>query len=155
MTTSPQLVGSDRDSQLCVAVYRATHAFTAAYRPILEPHGLTYPQYAALLTLWDQPATGGALSMKSLGERLDLDSATLSPLLRRLEKAGLVTRQRKVEDNRVVEIELTARGRELKEQLRDVPAQIGQCAGLSAPMARDLTTQLNHLTDALRREISP
>jgi DNA-binding MarR family transcriptional regulator len=154
MAMAPPLVGSGLDSQLCVALYRATHAFSAAYRPILEPHGLTYPQYAALLALWDQPATEGALSMKGLGERLDLDSATLSPLLRRLEKAGLITRRRKAEDNRVVEIQVTASGRDLQEKLREAPARIGQCTGLSSPAVVELTAQLNCITDAIRHDIS-
>lgn len=154
-TTASQITDSGLNSQLCFAIYRATHAFSAAYRPILEPHGLTYPQYAALLALWDQPVTNGALSMKALGQRLDLDSATLSPLLRRLEQAGLVTRQRKVQDNRVVEIELTAAGRDLQEKLQEAPARIGQCTGLTSPTAGELTVQLNHITAALRHALSP
>ena len=88
-----------------------------AYGPLLEPLGLTYPQYLALLALWEEDA----VSVRHLGERLSLDSATITPLLKRLEKQGLVTRQRAAEDERVVRVLLTKKGRALQAKCRDVP----------------------------------
>jgi len=89
-----------------------------AYGPLLEPLGLTYPQYLALLALWEEDA----VSVRRLGERLSLDSATLTPLLKRLEKQGLVTRERTAEDERVVHVLLTKKGRALQAKCRGVPA---------------------------------
>lgn len=98
------------DNQLCFALYAATRAMTRTYRERLDPIGLTYPQYLVLIVLWE---TDG-LTVSQLGHRLLLDSGTLTPLLKRLETAGLVTRNRRVEDEREVEIWLTQRGREMQ-----------------------------------------
>jgi len=108
------------DNQLCFALYAASGLVTRAYRPLLEPLGLTYPQYLVMLTLWeDAPRT-----VKALGQALNLDSGTLTPLLKRLETAGFVTRRRDAEDERKVQVDLTAAGQALREKAADVPAAL-------------------------------
>ena len=108
------------DNQLCFALYGAANRMTRLYRPILEALGLTYPQYLAMLVLWEQsPRTVGAL-----GDALDLDSSTLTPLLKRLEAGGLVERRRDPEDERRVIVALTDKGRALRDQAETVPEQL-------------------------------
>jgi DNA-binding MarR family transcriptional regulator len=113
------------DQQLCFALYAASRAVTRAYGPLLEPLGVTYPQYLALLVLWEEDG----VPVKRLGERLYLDSATLTPLLKRLEQQGLVSRARDSEDERVVRIKLTAAGRALRAKARKVPQALACRAG--------------------------
>ena len=113
------------DQQLCFALYNASRAITRAYAPLLEPLGLTYPQYLVLLALWQEDG----LPVKQLGDRLGLDSGTLTPLLQRLEKSGFVARVRDKGDQRVVRIHLTADGRALKQRARKVPIDIACKAG--------------------------
>lgn len=111
------------DHQLCFALYRASRAMTRAYAPLLEPLGLTYPQYLTLLALWE--ADGAEeLSVKRLGERLSLDSATLTPLIKRLERQALLERRRDTADERVVRVHLTKKGRALGAKARNVPVQL-------------------------------
>ncbi len=105
------------DNQICFAVHAAAHAFAQAYKPHLEPLGLTYPQYLVLLCLWEKDA----LSVKDLGEKLHLDSGTLTPLLKRMEAAGWVTRSRDAQDERRVIVSLTAKGQGLREPARAFP----------------------------------
>lgn len=108
------------DDQLCFALYSASRAVTAAYRPLLDELNLTYPQYLVLLVLWDEePCTVG-----HLGDRLRLDSGTLSPLLKRLEAAGLVRRRRSPEDERRVTITLTPAGRALEQRAACIPDRL-------------------------------
>lgn len=109
------------DDQICFALYGALQAMTRAYRPHLEPFGLTYPQYLVLLVLWER----SGLSVKAIGERLDLDSGTLTPLLKRLEAAGYVRRSRDRDDERVVRIDLTPAGHALREPIAAAVADIG------------------------------
>ncbi len=113
------------DRQLCFALYAASRALTRAYGPLLEPLGLTYPQYLVLLALWQDDG----LSVSQLGERLALDSGTLTPLLKRLEQRGLVGRRRGEDDERVVRVSLTAAGRGLRAKARRVPAGVACAAG--------------------------
>ena len=113
------------DSMLCFAVYAAGHAFTRFYKPRLEALGLTYPQYLAFLVLWQEDG----LTVKALGDRLFLDSGTITPLLKRLESRGLVRRQRDAEDERLVRIFLTDAGRGLREQALAVPLAVGEALG--------------------------
>src|SRR5690242_17480595 len=108
------------DNQVCFPLYAATRAMVQAYQPLLGPLGLTYPQYLVLLVLWEQDG----LSVKQLGERLYLDSGTLTPLLKRLEAAGLVRKERSAPDARVVTVTLTPAGRRLKRRAAGVPAQL-------------------------------
>ncbi len=145
----PETVPSALDAKLCVAVYRAAHAFTAAYRTLLAPFGLTYPQYLVLVSLWDKaPRT-----VSELGDLTDLDSGTLSPLLRRLEGAGWVTRSRSRNDARIVEIGLTDRGRHLEQELAGVPDHLGDCVGVTVPDGDELLAGLHQLTANLRNAV--
>lgn len=114
------------DDLLCFDLYAASRAVTARYRPLLEPLGLTYPQYLVMVVLWE----GGPVTMTELGTRLHLDSGTLSPLVRRLQDDGLVDKRRRPEDERSVEISLTAAGRALKRRAAKVPVKMGQAMGL-------------------------
>ena len=108
------------DRQLCFALYGAANRVTRLYRPLLDALGLTYPQYLAMLVLWEQsPRTVGAL-----GDALDLDSSTLTPLLKRLEAGGLITRVRDPEDERRVIVSLTDRGLALRDQAATIPEKI-------------------------------
>ena len=108
------------DNQLCFLFHRIARELDAAYRPLLADIGLTYPQYLVMLVLWERDGLG----VGELGERLDLDSGTLSPLLRRLEHAGLVRRERSTSDERRVTIHLTGRGRDLQERAAGIPEAI-------------------------------
>jgi DNA-binding MarR family transcriptional regulator len=100
------------DQQLCFSVYSAAHAFTAAYKPMLDPLGLTYPQYLVLLVLWE----GDGLMVKEIGARLQLDSGTMTPILKRLEAAGYIRRIRSPENERQLRVELTDSGRAIREK---------------------------------------
>ncbi|WP_198928655.1 MarR family winged helix-turn-helix transcriptional regulator [Rhizobium sp. AC44/96] len=113
------------ERQLCFAVYSTAHAFTRAYKPILDKVGLTYPQYLVMLVLWEK----SELPVKIIGEQLDLDSGTLSPLLKRLEQNGLITRTRDPRDERQVIVSLTAKGDAMRGDVDTIMASIGQAAG--------------------------
>ncbi|MDP3855860.1 MarR family winged helix-turn-helix transcriptional regulator [Phenylobacterium sp.] len=108
------------DNQLCFALYAASGLVTRAYRPLLEPLGLTYPQYLVMMALWERAPR----AVKEIGQALDLDSGTLTPLLKRLETAGFVTRRRDSEDERRVQVELTGAGLALRERAAEVPAAL-------------------------------
>jgi len=133
------------DSQLCFALYSASRAMTAAYRPILTELNLTYPQYLVLLVLWED----GPVTVRRLGERLQLDSGTLSPLLKRLEANGFVRRERSRADERLVEVTLTPAGRRLEESAQCIPAELFSATGMSERQAADLRDAVRQLTDAL------
>lgn len=105
------------DNQLCFSIYAASRAITRVYRPILEPYGLTYPQYLVLLILWERDGP----SVNEIGRRLYLDSGTLTPLLKRMEQAGFLQRRRAVSDERKVEVWLGDRGRELQQVALRIP----------------------------------
>ena len=117
------------DNQLCFLFHRISRELNAAYRPLLADLGLTYPQYLVMLVLWESDG----LSVGELGERLALDSGTLSPLIRRMQTAGLVTRERAVDDERRVTVHLTDAGRALEQRAADVPG------ALAAQLADDAT----------------
>jgi len=131
---------------LCFDLYSASRAVTACYRPLLTELGLTYPQYLVVRVLGD----GAARPVSSLVNDLHLDHGTLTPLLRRLETAGLVTRTRSTSDERVVEIGLTAAGTALQDRFADLDCQIREAMGLDETAARDLQARLRALTDGLR-----
>ncbi|MFB4304757.1 MarR family winged helix-turn-helix transcriptional regulator [Actinomadura sp. GTD37] len=133
------------DAQVCFALHAASRAFDARYRAELRPLGLTYPQYLAMLVLWESDG----LTVKHLGERLRLDSGTLSPLLKRLEAAGLVERRRSREDERSVSVHLTEQGAALRSRALDVPQRMLASAGLSPAELRDLFSTLQRVTDNL------
>lgn len=133
------------DHQVCFALYSASLAMTKLYKPLLDALGLTYPQYVALLALWERDG----VTVSELGERLFLDSGTLTPLLKRLEAAGLVARQRDAQDERRVRVTLTPQGRALRTRAEDVPRcmlERSQCdvSELQA-LTRQLTSLRNHL----------
>jgi len=126
------------DNQLCFALYSTSLAMTKLYKPLLEELGLTYPQYLAMLVLWEQDG----LTVSELGERLYLDSGTLTPLLKRMESAGLVSRIRAVQDERRVHITLTAAGRKLKDKAAKIPGCILSATQCSIPELVSLTQQV-------------
>jgi DNA-binding MarR family transcriptional regulator len=133
------------DSQLCFLLHATSRAVTQAYVPLLEPLGLTYPQYVSMLVLWEQDG----LSVGQVGERLLLDSGTLTPLLKRLEGMGLVERRRSQADERVVEVHLTAHGRRLRARAEGVPNAMFCASGLTHASADRLSTELRRLLTAL------
>jgi DNA-binding MarR family transcriptional regulator len=116
------------DQMVCFALYSAARATTQAYRALLEPWSLTYPQYLVLVTLWVE----GPQSVRDLGERMQLDSGTLSPLLARMDRDDLVARERSSSDARVVDVRLTARGAALRAELAHIPATVARGLGLDA-----------------------
>lgn len=134
------------DNQLCFALYAATGLVTRAYRPLLEPLGLTYPQYLAMMALWEKaPRT-----VSDLGEALGLDSGTLTPLLKRMEGAGLVRRTRDRADERRVLITLTDAGRALQEQAAGVPFALACALDLPGEEIVSLRTTLQDLARRMR-----
>jgi DNA-binding MarR family transcriptional regulator len=135
------------DEMVCFSLYAASRATTQAYRALLAPWGLTYPQYLVLVLLW----TDGPQTVGGLGDRLDLDSGTLSPLLRRMEDAGVVVRTRSRDDERVVTIDVTDHGRQLRDDLSHVPACIAGGTQLgSLDEARELIDTLHRLTAGMQ-----
>lgn len=135
------------DHLVCFALYAANRTTTQAYRVLLEPWNLTYPQYIALVTLWND----GEQTVGSLGDALQLDSGTLSPMLSRMENAGYLTRTRRADDERVVAVTLTDRGLELRTELAHVPRCIAAGSGLAdADSARELIDALHQLTEAMK-----
>jgi DNA-binding MarR family transcriptional regulator len=141
------------ENQLCFALYAASRAITRAYRPLLEPLGLTYPQYLVLLALWrhdEQP-------VRELGTCLELDSGTLTPLLKRLERDGLVERRRDREDQRVVKIALTRAGKQLEAKARDIPVQLAELAGYDLRKPRSVAAigRLRRELQALASRLEP
>lgn len=131
------------DDQLCFALYAASRAVTARYRPLLDELGLTYPQYLVMLALWERDS----ISVRDLGAALQLESSTLSPLLKRLEAGGLLRRERRTDDERSVAIRLTDSGARLEERARTVPVDIGEAMGLS-PEQHTLAKQLLRMLTA-------
>ncbi|HYF60985.1 MAG TPA: MarR family transcriptional regulator [Burkholderiaceae bacterium] len=133
------------DEQLCFALYSASLAMSKAYRPVLDALGLTYPQYLAMMVLWEHDAR----SVSEIGERLHLDSGTLTPLLKRLEASGLVERRRAADDERRVEVRLTAAGRALRARAAGTPARMAALTGCTADELVRLRRRLARLRDAL------
>ncbi|MEU7826853.1 MarR family transcriptional regulator [Catellatospora sp. NPDC049111] len=115
------------DDQFCFALYAASRAVTSAYRVLLEPVGLTYPQYLVMLVLWERKS----VAVKDLISALQLEYGTLTPLIKRMETNGLITRRRRGEDERVVEVALTPKGEALRERISCVPTTIGDASGLT------------------------
>lgn len=133
------------ENQLCFALHVASRAMTGAYQPLLDELGITYPQYLVLLALWEEDGA----RVSRLGERLHLDSGTLTPLLKRLEARGLVERRRSEEDERVVEVFLTAAGKRLKRRALEVPPAMLCKADLSLSELETLRNTLQTLTRKL------
>lgn len=143
--TSPELL---LENQICFAVYSAAHAFAQAYKPHLDPMGLTYPQYLVMLLLWEEDGR----SVNELGQPLHLDSGTLTPLLKRMEKAGFVTRQRDTKDERVMRIHLTEQGRSLQARARAIPPAMLCASGLELDGLMALREEVKALGRNLREK---
>ena len=135
------------DHQLCFAVYAASLAMTKLYKPLLEPLGLTYPQYLVMLVLWE----GDGITVSQLGERLSLDSGTLTPLLKRLEQAGLLLRLRDAADERRVLLQLSAAGRRMKARATAVPQAVACATGCKLDELASLVAQLKQLRTQLNQ----
>ncbi len=130
-------------NQLCFPLYAAARHVTGLYTPVLKPLGLTYTQYIVFLVLWEKDG----LTVGEIGERLLLDNGTLSPLLKKLEQAGYVRRERSRDDERVVVITLTEAGRALREKAKDVPAKVAGCLDLPPEKAQTLYGLLYELLE--------
>jgi DNA-binding MarR family transcriptional regulator len=131
------------DQQLCFALYASSLAMTKLYKPLLEPLGLTYPQYLVMLVLWERDG----ITVSDVGERLTLDSGTLTPLLKRLQTGGLLARTRDSTDERRVLVKLTAAGRALKSRAMKVPPQVACAAACPLDELAALTLRLKRLRD--------
>ena len=139
--TAKSVPGDDAlslDSFLCFAIYSTGHAFNQFYRPLLDAIGLTYPQYLVMVALWN----ANDQTVKALGEKLSLESSTLTPLLKRLEAAGYLTRARDPDDERQVRVRLTTAGRALKSRARSIPGCVSDALGISGERLRQLQADL-------------
>jgi DNA-binding MarR family transcriptional regulator len=134
------------ERQVCFALVVAARTVLAVYRPVLEPLGLTHPQYLVMLALWGSEP----MSVKDLSEALQLDPPTLSPLLKRLETAGLLERRRLPEDQRSLAVTLTAQGRALRQDALEVPPQVLARLGMDVRELEGLRDGLSHVIDAAR-----
>ena len=139
------------DRQLCFALYSSSLVMTKLYKPVLGALGLTYPQYLVLLVLWETDAIG----VGELGERLYLDSGTLTPLLKRMETAGLLARARAAGDERRVIVTLTAAGRALRRRAESVPLQVACATGCKLSELSELTARLQALRANLAGQLAP
>ena len=139
------------DNQLCFALYSASLAMTKLYKPLLDVLNLTYPQYLVLLVLWE----ADGLSVSALGERLHLDSGTLTPLLKRMETAGWLVRQRSTEDERRVHVCLTPLGQQLQAQAAHIPACVASHSGVPLSELMGLNRQIRQLRGAIQDPATP
>ena len=146
MTKADRVRASVLDEQLCFALYTASRAMTSCYRPMLDALGLTYPQFLVLLVLWER----GDSSVTGIGTALQLETGTLSPLLKRLETAGFITRTRQAEDERSVVVGLTDAGRALEERAATVQREVNDATGMTDDEIVALRATLHRLTGNLR-----
>ncbi|ARJ06663.1 MarR family transcriptional regulator [Cnuibacter physcomitrellae] len=148
MTTEATATASDLlklDRQLCFALAVASRTVIGAYKPILDPLGLTHPQYLVMLALWEREPR----SLGDLAAELRLEPATLSPLVKRLEAAGLVTRERSAEDERQLAVRLTEAGRELRDRAEEVPPQVIRALGVDVDELVELQARLTSIIDRI------
>lgn len=134
------------DQQLCFALYAATHAITRAYRNALENFGLTYPQYLVMLVLWE----GDGISVSAIANKLELDSGTLTPMLKKLEVAGLLSRTRNKQDERIVIVMLTDKGHKLQHEIASIQKDVACQTGLSDDNFVILRDSLHQLVQTLK-----
>ncbi|MEM7221539.1 MAG: MarR family transcriptional regulator [Pseudomonadota bacterium] len=127
------------ENQLCFALYTTSRAITKQYSILLKDLGVTYPQYLALLVLWERDG----LLVQEIARALELDGATATPILQRMEKLGLVTRKRSAEDERRVQVYLTQKGRSLYDRALEVPYELGRATGLNEQIAKRIIKQMN------------
>jgi DNA-binding MarR family transcriptional regulator len=137
----------DVDEMLCFSIYSAGHAFNQLYRPLLDAIGLTYPQYLVMVALWSRDGR----TVKELGETLFLDSSTLTPLLKRLEAAGLLTRTRNPQDERQVLLHVSEKGRELQQEAAPVARCVGEAVGLDVDTVKTIRTVIDAIRDSLHK----
>ena len=137
------------DAQFCFAVYSAAHALNRAYKPLLDRLGVTYPQYLVLLALWGEDGR----SVGSLGAQLMLESSTLTPLLKRMETAGLLKRERNPADERQVTVHLSAKGRRLREKAKAVPKSVLAATGCNARELGGLRDRLSEVRDSILESV--
>jgi len=150
MTKADRVRASVLDEQLCFALYTASRAMTGCYRPMLDALSLTYPQFLVLLVLWER----GDTSVTGIGNALQLETGTLSPLLKRLEATGFITRTRQADDERSVVVGLTAAGRAVEERVAAVQNEVSDATGLTEPEIVALRATLQTLTANLRHPAS-
>ena len=131
------------DNQLCFPLYAAARKVVNEYNPLLKPYGLTYTQYIVFLALWEQE--NGKAKVGDLGRRLYLDCGTLTPLLKKMEESGWLTRCRCKVDERVVYVSLTDAGWAMREELKDIPEKVGKCMTMKQEDAAELYTLLHRL----------
>jgi MarR family transcriptional regulator, organic hydroperoxide resistance regulator len=139
------------DEFLCFAVYSASHAFNRVYQPLLKDLGLTYPQFIALIVLWNEDGR----TVGELGEKLFLQSNTLTPMLKRLESLGYIRRSRDSADERQVRVHVTATGRRLQSRASDIVRRVRQATGLSNKQFEQLLEDVGSLRGALEENVSP
>jgi MarR family transcriptional regulator, organic hydroperoxide resistance regulator len=139
------------EDYVCLSLYAASRAVTGLYRELLDDLGLTYPQYLVMRLLWQR----GALPVKDIGAALELDYGTLSPLLKRLEAAGLVRRSRRPEDERSVEIVLTEEGEAMRDRAQEVPDRLSCALGLDDALAAELRATLRRVAESVHRGAPP
>ena len=144
-TGAPEINLLALDNQFCFALYSASHAMTKTYKPMLDQLGLTYPQYLVMLVLWEQDA----IRVKEIGARLFLDSGTLTPLLKRLEANGLVSRNRDPHDERQVRIVLSPQGRALRQAAQTIPQQVLCASGQQVAALGKMRAELAQVRDDL------
>lgn len=133
------------DKQVCFSLYAASREVIKLYKPCLDKYGLTYTQYVAMLVLWEEEKT----TVKGIGQRLHLDSGTLTPLLKKIENMGLIKRYRDTNDDRVVIVELTENGRILKEEIRAVPCEMASKMKMPKDRLLELKKNLDELLNSL------
>jgi DNA-binding MarR family transcriptional regulator len=138
------------EKQLCFRLYSLSKLMNRLYIPVLKTLGLTYPQYLVMLVLWESDSDSNTqfsqlISVKQLGEKLDLDSGTLSPLLKRMEKQSLISRLRSSQDERSVEVKLTTKGSQLKQQATEIPEKMFSVTGMKINELQQLNSQLDNL----------
>ncbi|MBO4894211.1 MAG: MarR family transcriptional regulator [Clostridia bacterium] len=136
------------ENQLCFPLYAASREIIKFYKPLLDPLGLTYTQYLVMLVLWQRRK----MNVKELGDTLFLDSGTLTPLLKKLESMSLITRTRSEEDERVLIVETTVKGRRLRDKALDIPAEVGALTGLSQDESLSLYALLYKLLGNAKAE---
>ena len=146
-TSDDSAVSMLLDDQLCFALYSATHRIQRRYRPMLQELGLTYPQYLVLLVLWEERE----ISVSQIGDRLFLDSATVTPLLKRMESAGLIERRRSVRDERRVEVSLTSKGVALQAEVQRITSDVTCAAAEASEAPAQLLQALVELRNGLTR----
>lgn len=145
MTAPSDAADLPLEDYICLALYSASRAVTGLYRDLLADTGLTYPQYLVMRLLWQR----GAMPVKDIGGALELDYGTLSPLLKRLEAAGLVRRARRADDERSVEVSLTEAGEAMRAKAVDVPRQLSEAIGLDASAVAELHATLRRMTTSI------